>query len=73
MIVIHITNPAPTSPHSRPVQTHQYGILLAKSKNNYYYDYITSKEPGVAHDRLMRSVWTGQTSKDMRAAFRVAL
>ena len=66
MIVIHITNPAPTSPHNRPVQTHQYGILLAKSKNEYYYDYITSKEPGVAHDRLLRSVWTGQTEKEWK-------
>lgn len=66
MIVIQFTNPSPTSPENRPAQTHQYGILLAKSKNEYYYDYITSKETGVAHDRLLRSVWTGQTEKEWK-------
>jgi len=67
LIVIEYTNRTPTSMKNRPAQTHEYGILLSKQKTGYYWDYITSRERGVKHDRLLRSVWTGTVEPAWRS------
>lgn len=63
LVVIEYTNPAPTSAHNRPIQAHQYGILVSKKSTGYYWDYITSRERGVGHERLSRAIWSGKTEK----------
>ncbi len=63
LIVLEFTNRTPRSNYMGPVQSHEYAILLAKNENGYFWDYISSREPGVAHERLSRSVWTGNTEK----------
>lgn len=57
--IISFTNPTPQGSGKRPVQTHQYAIIVTKHHTNYYWDKVSSRERGVAHDRLRRSVWEG--------------
>lgn len=60
LVVIDFTNRPPKSVKNRPVQTHEYGIMLAKNASDFFWDHLSSRERGVNHDRLLRSVWTGQ-------------
>lgn len=62
MVVIEYVNRTPQSQKNRPIQIHDYGILLAKSKN-YFWDYVSSKDKGVTHDVLLKSVWSGTVEK----------
>lgn len=63
LVVIEFTNPTPKSVYNRPVQSHDYGILLAKNADEFFWDYLSSRERGVKHDRLLRTVWTGPTEQ----------
>jgi DNA modification methylase len=60
LVIIEFTNRPPRERLWGPVQAHEYGILLSKSEKNFFWDHLSSRERGVAHDRLLRSVWTGQ-------------
>lgn len=57
--IISFTNPTPQGGGKRPLQTHQYCIMVTKDESSYFWDKVTSRERGVAHDRLLRSVWEG--------------
>lgn len=59
LIVINYVSRSPMSVKNRPIPYHEYGILLAKQKSGYYWDYITSRERGTNHERLLRCVWDG--------------
>lgn len=63
LIVLEFANRPPVPFYNRPAQSHEYAILLAKSENAYFWDYISAREQGVKHARLARSVWTGNTEK----------
>lgn len=63
LIILEFTNKPPVPFYNRPVQSHEYAILLAKNENAYYYDYITSRDSGVDFERMMRTVWSGRTEK----------
>ncbi len=66
LITIEFLNPTPSSPTDRPRQVHQYGILLAKSEGHFW-DYISSKLPGVDYDVLLRTVWHGPRENAYRS------
>ena len=66
LITIEFTNRPPVPFYNRPVQSHEYAILLAKNENDYFWDYISSRDKGVGFDRAMRTVWTGPTEKAWR-------
>lgn len=67
VVILQFENPTPESVSNRPVLSHQYALMLTKrqgsiTKSNpkgYFWDKVTSRESGVAHDRLMRTVWSG--------------
>jgi DNA modification methylase len=59
LVILETTNPAPQSAHDRPIQSHQYMIMVTKQPRSYFWDYVSSRERGVAHDRLLRTVWSG--------------
>lgn len=61
LVIINYASRSPQSVKNRPIPYHEYGILMSKIKTGYYWDYITSRERGVAHDRLLRAVWNGNT------------
>lgn len=61
LVVIEFANRPPKSVKNRPVQVHEYGIMLAKSANDFFWDHLSSRERGTKYDRLLRSVWTGYT------------
>jgi hypothetical protein len=71
VVALEFENPVPESVSNRPVQSHQYLVMLTKRQGSitkinldgYYWDKVSSREPGVAHDRLVRSVWTGPIDK----------
>lgn len=68
LIVLEFTNRPPVPFYSRPVQSHEYAILLAKQESGYFWDYISSREQGVGFDRMLRTVWTGKTEKAWRSS-----
>ena len=66
IVILEFDNPTPSSPTDRPRQVHQYGILLAQSPD-YFWDYISSKTPGLDYDVLLRSVWSGPRENAYRS------
>lgn len=66
LIVLEFSNRPPVPFYNRPAQSHEYAILLSKQEKSYFWDYISSRESGVAHDRLLRTVWTGPVEKSYR-------
>jgi hypothetical protein len=63
MVVLEFDNPSPSSEGARPKQSHQYLIVATKKETGYFWDKVSSRERGVAHDRLLRSVWSGPIEK----------
>lgn len=66
LVVLEFSNRPPVPFYNRPAQSHEYAILISKQEDSYFWDYISSREPGVAHDRLSRTVWTGPVEKSYR-------
>lgn len=66
LVVLEFDNPTPSSPTDRPRQVHQYGIMLAASQD-FFWDHISSKRPGLEYNVLLRSVWSGPRENAYRS------